>query len=248
MPQFGLKTVAPSAVTESGQAAPVSSPPPLPWTLANAEVVQVAFEVDLDATLELLPEQLSRPVPPYTRVVVARYPDSPVGPYTEALLLLSCRFRMEPKQYVVDAVVSSEAARAAYAALLGLPVRSGAVSLTREHDAASGTETITAEIGAGGPLASVRMPGAYAVEPAMVRYDPLLTVRAGAEGAEVVQFSGAPAVHSARLAKGATLTCRSDAWSDPWFRLRSLNMISATFAVADLELSAPVVLPPAARG
>jgi acetoacetate decarboxylase len=242
MPQFGLKTVTPAAApADAGQA------PPLPWKLPNAEVVQVAFEVDVDATLELLPEQLSRPVPPYARVVVARYPESPVGPYTEALLLLSCRFRMEPKQYVVDAVVSSEAARSAYAALLGLPARTGDVRLTRELDDASGTETISAEIAAGGPLASVRMPGAYAVEPAMVRYDPFLTVRGGADGAEVVQFSGAPAVHSARLAKGATITCRSDAWSDPWFRLRSLNMISATFAVADLELSEPNVLPPPAR-
>ena len=107
MPEFGLKKVTPSAEA----AIDVSSLPALPWKLAGAELIQVTFEVDLEATLELLPEQLSRPVPPYARLIVARYPDSPIGPYAEALLVLAGRFRMEPKAYVVATVVTTEAAR-----------------------------------------------------------------------------------------------------------------------------------------
>ena len=238
MPEFGLKTK--EQIGEAPSADLAAFPPP-PWRLAGAEVVQVTFEVDLDATRELLPEQLSRPVPPYGRIVVARYPESPLGPYSEALLLLAARFNMLPKNYVVAAVVTSEAARDAYAGLWSLPVAVGEIALRREHTAGGG-EDITAEIAAGTPLATLHLPNAYAVEPGMIRYDPLLSVRVpGGDEAEVFQFSGAPAIHEARLAKGATVTCRTDTWTDPWFRLRSLNMISATFAVADMELIEPAV-------
>ena len=75
----------------------------------------------------------------------------------------------------------------------------------------------------------------------MIRYDPLISVRRRDGEAEVIQFSGTPTVHEARLAKGATVICQSDAWTDPWFQLRSLNMISASFAVVDAELTEPVV-------
>ena len=239
MPQFGLKTR-----EQLGPAAPVdlASFPPLPWKLVGAEVVQVTFEVDLDAALELLPEQLSRPVPPIGRVIVARYPESPVGPYAEALLLLSSRFRMEPKNYVVASVVTSEAAREAAAGIWRVPSTTGTVELRRERNPATGGEDITAVIAAGTPLATVYLPNAYAVEPAMVRYDPFVSMRVPEEDEpEVIQFSGPPSVREARLAKGASITCQTDAWSDPWFRLRSLNMISATFAVVDMELTEPVV-------
>jgi acetoacetate decarboxylase len=238
VPEFGLKTK-----EQIGEAASVDigAFPALPWRLPGAEVVQVTFEVDLEATRELLPEQLSRPVPPYGRIVVARYPESPLGPYSEALLLLAARFNMLPKNYVVAAVVSNEAARDAYAGIWGLPVSVGEIALRRER-AASGGEDITAEIAADTPLATLRLPDAYAVEPGMIRYDPLLSVRVpGGDEAEVFQFSGTPTIHEARLAKGATVTCRTDAWTDPWFRLRSLNMISATFAIADMELIEPAV-------
>ncbi|HZQ38086.1 MAG TPA: acetoacetate decarboxylase family protein [Dehalococcoidia bacterium] len=245
MPQFGLRSVE--------RTAPVAARPDLPdlpWTFPGAEVIQVTYEVDLEAALDLLPTPLSRPVPPYARLIVARYPDSPVGPFAEALLLLACRYRMEPKQYVVACVVTTEAAREAEAALWGIDARVGAVELQRERTAA-GSEAIAATVAASGPLAGVLLPSAYAIEPAMIRYDPFVSVRRTEDDElEVVQFSGAPAVHEARLSKGASATCQTDAWADTWFRLRSLNMISATFAVADLQRTALEVLPapaPAAR-
>lgn len=245
MPQFGLRAVERTAPAKS-----LPELPDLPWTLPAAEVVQVTFEVELEAALELLPTALSRPVPPYARLIVARYPESPVGPFAEALLLLACRYRMEPKQYVVACVVTSEAAREAEAALWGIEARTGAVELRRTRTA-TGSEEISAAIATSEPLASLHLPSAYAIEPAMIRYDPFVSVRrTDDDQVEVVQFSGAPAVHEARLSKGAGVTCQTDAWADPWFRLRSVNMISATFAVADIERTALAVLPapgPAAR-
>jgi hypothetical protein len=236
MPQSGLKT--PEQIGE----APVTNLgafPPLPWVLPRAEVVQVTFEVDLAAALELLPEQLTRPVPPYARIIVSRYAASPIGPYSEALLLLAARFAMLPRDYVVAAVVSTDAARDAYRDIWNLPVSTGSIDFQRTP-VASGSENIRASVVSGRPLATIELPDAYAVEPGMIRYDPLVSVRILQGEAEVIQFSGAPAVHEARLAKGATVNSHADDWSDPWFRLRSLNMISASVAVADLELTAPV--------
>jgi hypothetical protein len=234
MPQFGLKQIEGTvAEPEPG------SFPAVPWALPGARVVQVTFEVDLDGALELLPSQLSRPVPPYARIVVADYPESPLGPYREALLLLAARFAMQPKNYVVSAVVSSDTVRDAYAAIWSLPARTGSVNLEQEQTPSG--ESITATVEADGPLAVLRLPDAYAVEPGMIRYDPLVAVRGGSDEAEVIQVSGAPVVREARLAKGATFTCRTDAWADPWFRLRSLNMISASSTLTDMELTAPVV-------
>jgi hypothetical protein len=237
MPQSGLRT--PDRIGEAPEV-DLEAYPTLPWTLPAAEVMQVTFEVDLDAALELLPEQLTRPVPPYARVIVARYPESPVGPYSEALLLLAARFAMLPKNYVVTAVVSTDAARDAYRDIWSLPVTTGSVDLQRGQTV-EGSENLRAAIATNTPLATLDLPDAYAVEPGMIRYDPLLSVRVRQGEGEVIQFSGAPSVHEARLAKGATTTCLTDAWTDPWFRLRSLNMISASFAIADMELTAPAV-------
>src|SRR5215216_679139 len=98
MPEAGLKTR-----EQIGEAAAVdlAAFPALPWRLAGAEVVQVTFEVDLQATLELL----------------------------------AARFNMLPKNYVVAAVVTSEAARDAYAGIWSLPLSVGQVELRREHAA-----------------------------------------------------------------------------------------------------------------
>jgi hypothetical protein len=239
VPQFGLRT---KDQIPPPPAVDLSTLPPLPWALPGAEVVQVTFEVDLDAALALLPDQLSRTAPPIGRVLVARYPASPIGPFAEALLLLWARHRMNPLNYAVAAVATTDAARDALAGLWNVPAVTGELELRRAPDPATGTEDITVRVVAGGPLCELHLPGAYAVEPAMVRYDPLVSVRAaGGDEMEVIQFSGAATVHEARLAKGAAVICRTDAWADPWFRLRSLNVISATVALADLERTEPVV-------
>jgi hypothetical protein len=236
MPQSGLKT--PEQIGEA-TTLDLAAFPALPWALPRAEVVQVTFEVDLEAALELLPEQLTRPVPPYARIVVSRYAASPIGPYSEALLLLAARFAMLPRNYVVAAVVSTDAARDAYRDIWNLSVSTGSIDLQRTQTA-GGSENVRASVASTLPLATIELPDAYAVEPGMIRYDPLVSVRVLQSEAEVIQFSGTPAVHEARLAKGARLNSHTDDWSDPWYRLRSLNMISASIAVADMELTAPV--------
>jgi hypothetical protein len=51
----------------------VSGFPPPPWKLPGAEVLQVTIEVDTEAALDYLPEQLTRPVPAYAKLIIARY-------------------------------------------------------------------------------------------------------------------------------------------------------------------------------
>jgi len=246
MPVYGQRT---AETIGRRQEADLSQFPELPWTFPGAEVVRTTFEIDVDACEEMLAANLARISPPIGHIVVARYPESPLGPFSEATLFINCRFRLEPKVFPVAQVVTSEAARRAYRAIWDLPAEVGRVELTRERNAAAGTEDITATIAAETPLTTIHLPNAYAVEPAMIRYDPSINVQVNAEGElEVFQFSGVPHVHEARLAKGASVVCNTDAWSNPWFRLRSLNMVAATFAIADLQLVAPVVQQPRPAG
>src|SRR5262249_2690687 len=151
MPQFGLLT---RDRLETPATADLSTFPPLPWTLPRAEVAQATFEVDLSTALDLLPELLSRPVPPLARIIAARYPDSPIGPYAEALLILSSRFAMLPRNDVVAAVVTSERAREAYGGIWSLHATVGQVELQRRPNPLGG-EDIEVNISAAGPLAAL---------------------------------------------------------------------------------------------
>src|SRR5438477_9389265 len=92
-----------------------SEVPPAPWALAGVTMQQVSFEVGVQEMLDLLPDLYSRPAPPYAKIAIIHYPDSPVGAYHEALLMLGCRFDLTPGQFVVASVVTSEAARDANA-------------------------------------------------------------------------------------------------------------------------------------
>jgi hypothetical protein len=103
------------------------------WTLPRAEILQLAWETT-DDTQALLPRAMHPAIPPYVTVVVASYPESPVGPFTLAQLRLMGRAGAHPRGYVLGAVSTSEAAATELGARWGFPVLPGAVTLRRHHD------------------------------------------------------------------------------------------------------------------
>lgn len=229
MPQPGRLTADHLPVLTSTSGAPAA-----PWQLAGALVQMITFEVDVDAALDLLPSLVARPAPPYARVMVTSYPDSPVGPYCEAQLLLSCRYRMLPRQYLAGSIVNSEAARVAAAANWQYASDLGDVSLVREG------EGFVAVIGRG-PLRIRVVSAAPAVtSPAVIRYDPTVVYRPAGDGTALFTVSAEPAaVHEAWLAPSSTITYESGDRADPWMRLRSKNPITATVAREDRLLPEP---------
>lgn len=213
----------------------VSRYPPPPWPLPGAEVVQVTIEVDAEAALDHLPEQLSRPVPAYAKLIVARYPESPLGPFAQAALMVACRHRARWLQYVAASIVDAPQVAAAAAALWAYPCQLGAVGLERAG------QHVRATVAEGGhALLDLDLPNIYAVDPAMIRYDVTVTLRAySGHEPEVLIVSAPPAPRAGWLAKGARVTYHDLPPDNPWMRLHNLNTISSTYAVVDLEWPAP---------
>lgn len=230
MPEFGrLEASALAAPPARGGDAPA------PWSLEGATAHTVTFEVDRDAALDLMPEPLARPTPPYARIQVTSVPDSPIGAYREAQLLLSCRMLMTPRQYVVASVVDGAAAAQAIAAAWGYEPAVGEVAI--DEDGNDFTSTISD--GSGLRIVITSRQG-LPTGTAIIRYDP--TVIAWEDGGEarVQTISAEPvAVHEAWLARDTSVTYEGGERSNPWLRLRSRNPITATVARLDVERPEP---------
>jgi len=213
-----------------------STPAPAPWEVAGVTAQMVTFEVDVDAALDLLPDLLSRPAPPYARILVHDMPDSPIGPYREALLLISCRFAMLPRHFVAASVVNSQVARDANLANWHYLSEVGSVDFAHEGDAFRATIRLPS-----GLEVRVESPNAQETGPAVIRYDPLTVVAADDEGKPgLFTISAEPArVTRAWLATGSTVQYAGGDAASPWLRLRLRNPITGTIAVQDMVFPEP---------
>jgi hypothetical protein len=140
------------------------------WTLPGAEILQLAWEVPL-ATDVLMPKSMHPAIPRYATILVTRYPESPVGPFTLAQLRLMGRAGAHPRGFVLGAVVSTPEAAAALRERWAFPALVGAVSLRRYHDRV---------------VATVAVNGAGALEAALI--DP-----------EVISGSDVQYIHSVTM-------------------------------------------------
>lgn len=234
MPQFGRIALDTIAAIEANGAAPAA-----PWPLPRVTAQVVTFEVDVDGALDHLPAMLARPAPPYARILVLDVPESPVGPYREAQLLVSCRYLMLPRQYLAASVVTSPAAAAGAARNWHYHAEVGEVSLSR-----TGSDFIGEVRTASGVRITIASPAAQVTSPTVIRYDPTVIARSIEGTPTVVTVSAEPgAVHDAWLAVGTTVEYSGGSRTDPWLRLRSRNPITCTIAVADFVLPEPKAVP-----
>lgn len=239
MPEFGRTAIADIAAIGGGDGSPAA-----PWTLQGALVQLCTFEVDTEATLDLLPAMLSRPAPPYARIIVSDYPDSPVGPYAEALLVVSSRFLMMPRQFVAASIVTTDAARQAIAQNWRYEAEVGQVSLTEDGDG-----FVSRVSGPGGLEFTVTSPAATETGIATIRYDPTVVVQPGDGDPEVLTISDdPPAIEKAWLSRGSAVTYQNVDRTSVWGRLRSTNPITGTIARQDVELPDPSVVEPPKPG
>ena len=231
MPEFG-RIPATLAIARGA----VASANPAPWQLSGVTAHMATFEVDVAAVLDLLPEKFSRPAPPYARILVHDIPESPIGAYREALLLVSCRFAMLPRHFVAASVVTSEAAREANLSNWHYYSDIGEVAPSRE-----GNTFRTIVKHPSGLEVRIESLNAQETSPAVIRYDPVTVVYA-AEGEEpgLVTISAEPTnVSQAWIAQGTTVSYSGGDAQSPWLRLRSRNPITGTIAVQDIELPEP---------
>jgi hypothetical protein len=130
MPRFGTLDV--DAALASAPEVPSFDAPS--WELPDVQLLQVNWEVDDEAALRLTPPSLHPSIPPYASFVAARYPVSPVGPFTLAQVRLVVRAGIRPRALALGAVCDSEAAAAALREHWGYPVQHGDVVYTTRHD------------------------------------------------------------------------------------------------------------------
>ncbi|GIW15212.1 MAG: hypothetical protein KatS3mg063_1065 [Tepidiforma sp.] len=210
---------------------------PSPFDAGPLEIagrwVQVTFEVDRDAAMRWMPADVTRPVPCYGRLLAV---DGESGgrPMRFAALALGGRFRMMPRNVLVEAVTADGAALPALAG----PALAGDVRMDAESDGLAIAIT-TAE----GVLAEARLPAPYAIEPAMLRWDGWVVYAPNNGGTALAEALVEVRATAARLSKGALFAPGPAAdRSSPWRQLRSLLPISAC-AVEGVLRVGPAAVP-----
>ena len=146
--------------------------PAPPWPLKNASVLKMIYETDAAPILQWLPPRLSRSAPPYAIVTIARYPESPAGPFALAAQYIGCRAGMFVRAFTIQAVTDNTTALAALREVWGYPCTLGTVEMTADGLSA----TVKGERGA--TLAEVSITEAKPIDPEAMRFDPVLNVRA----------------------------------------------------------------------
>lgn len=237
MPEFGRLTRerVPSAT-------PFVAPlyPPPPWDLPGARILQTLFEIDKEVALDWLPPGLSRPVPPYAQIIVAQYDTSPIGPFSIASQLITCRSQTRARGYALQSVVDGPpAALAALREVWGFPAKPGRVRLDVSDSA------ITAAISddGGRTVATVSVSDLHAADPMNIHYDPILAPRLspavqdgkGPSLLELTQVDPDYTIGDCRLGAGV-IHYPAAGEGYPWHLLQVRNMIATTFTVSDTTL------------
>jgi acetoacetate decarboxylase len=146
--------------------------PPPPWPLKNARVLKIIYETDAAPVIQWLPPRLSRSAPPYATITVARYPESPVGPFSLAAQYIGCRAGMFVRAFTLQAVTDNTTALAALREVWGYPCTLGTIDMSDDGLSA----TVNNEAGA--LLAEASITDAKPIDPEAMRFDPVLNVRA----------------------------------------------------------------------
>jgi hypothetical protein len=197
--------------------------PALPWTCANVAMINVYFEVRKDPLLDRLPPEFCRTSPAYCRLTIIDNPDSPAGPFRDAILALGCRLNMMPAAYVAASITDSSKALGAGIFERGFPNELGKIEF--EHDL-NHARTLVSD--SRGPLLEVMMPSLQAIEPSRLAYDhtdSLRTVEGGK--VELTVVSPDVKIERAAICKNARIEYPVERPDSPWQALNCRNVVSA---------------------
>ena len=228
MPTFGALELA----TVADQLPAMSDLDTEAWTLPGAEILQLAFEVPR-STESLLPRSMHPAIPPYATIWVARYPESPVGPFTVALLRLMARAGAHPRGLVLGAVASTAEAATALRERWGLPVVPGKVAFTRRHD-----RVMAAAVRDGMTVLDCELIDPEAIAGSDVQYIHSVTLAQapldGKTGPLLIQVDSRYTIRKAERGRPRVNTLDASAWqAGP---LVPRNPIAATVTTCDTDL------------
>lgn len=241
MPDFGTRTLA--SMPDLLAIAPGEGEGEHGWELADTRVVSLTFELSKHQMMDLLPEGLIRPVPPYAKVIIVDAPDSPAGPYREAGLFLGTRDRVQIRNVLLDAIVQGDEQLASGRRCFGGSRRAGSIELDVSDD-----EIRAVISGEEGELCRIRMGALRRCDATMLKFDALLV--AGEE-------DGAPGLlrYGVRIPLADVEGTLSRDWevtmargAGVWRQLRPAFNVTAFATLGDARLEFPrVPKAPAAR-
>ena len=236
MPDFGTLNL-----TNHPNPIPAASPayPPPPWPLPKAEIFQISFEIDKEQAIRWLPAVLSRPNPAYAHLTIARYPSSPVGPFSLAHQFIVSRMRVLARAFPFQTIVDNVDALCALREVWGFPAKLGKVTMERKPQS---FEAVI-ERPAGRALVKASITELEPVTPAEIRYDPMMNLRLTPpiqdgkppEYTKLVQIDPHYDIRECFRGLGA-IAYPNVSQGDSWHVLEPRNIICATWATCDTEL------------
>ncbi len=169
MPDYGQL-----AAEQLPHTVPVTAPPypPPPWPLPGARLLKVTYETEKEVPLRWLPPSLGRPIPPYAHIVVASFPETPVGPFSLAVQTIGCRARFLVRAYSLQAVTDSPVALMALREVWGFPCLLGRIAIAEKE----GEVEAQVEVGGRTVCVAALLAGAP-IDVEVVRFDPYLNLR-----------------------------------------------------------------------
>jgi acetoacetate decarboxylase len=225
-----------------GFSMPVDDPlyPPPPWHYPNAEFLTLTYETDAEAARAMLPADLELCTPPTARLTFAKYPESPVGPYNEALQTVECSFEGEVRAFIARILLDNDGAIAGGREVWGYPKKFAHIELSRSGDTLSGV----VERPRGRPLVRVRvalgadLPAPSSPVPAPcvnIRHIPSTEPQGDPSVCELLEVMTTLTVRQASLGEGS-IEFGSPSRVDPWYALPVVKLLSANYSRADLDL------------
>jgi hypothetical protein len=219
---------------------PSSKPeyPALPWTCAEATMLNVYFEVRKEILLDWLPSEYGRTSPAYCRLIICDVTQSPIGPFRDATLALGCRLNMMPAGFAVASISNSHTVVGAGIAERGFPNVFGKIEFDADRSRA---HAIISD--AKGPLLEVKLPLLQTIEPSRLAYDHLDAIKTsrGESGIKTELVVTAPdfKIAHAAICKNAHIDYQAERPESAWQILNNRNVVSAqlvrgtrTFAAA----------------
>jgi hypothetical protein len=201
------------------------------WTLPQAEILQLAWEVRGDV-MRLLPPALHPAIPQYMTFVVTRYPQTPVGPFVLAQCRLMARAGAHPRGYVLGAVTSTPEAARDLASRWGLPAEPGSIVWQRYHDQVAVSVSRDGALILGAALLDPEP-----ISPGAVQYIHSVTLALGPEGGGkpvLVQVDPHYTLHRAERGRPKVTRFDAAAWHAEGLSLA--NPIAASVTTADTDL------------
>ena len=211
--------------------------PALPWTCADAVMINVYFEVRKEILLDWLPSEYGRTTPAYCRLFIMDNPQSPIGPFRDATLSLGCRLSMLPAVFVAASLTNSRDALSAGIFERGYPNTFGKIDF--EADRTHAHALVSDEKG---PLIEVTLPLLQTIEPSRLAYDHVDAIKtSGDDGSKTELLITAPdlKIDQAAICKNARVEYPAERPESAWQILNNRNLVSAqlvrgtrTFAAA----------------